>query len=407
MNNLKPILALVFLCITFYAQSQNSSQWRGANREGIYTEENLLKAWPAEGPALLWSNEIGDGYGSPALTSDMLLVNGEIDSVSHVFAFDLSGKLLWKAPNGREFTGTGYSNKFPGSRSTPTIVDDLVYVCSGNGRVACLDRKTGKEKWSKDMKKDFGGISPEFGFSESLLVDKSTVYCFPGGAKNNAVALDRFSGSTVWTSPLLGDSVSYCSPMVIHLPARDILVSLTNYYLVGVDAKTGELLWSQKQENVKYKQQCNTPIYSNGYLYYVAGDGNGAVKLELSADGKAVKEVWRSSVSNNFNGIIKFNDYLYSGDRTQKLRCIDINTGKTLDSLKMNRGSVIAADGMLYTYSENGDVNLVKTTGSKMESVGKFKVEKGTREHFAHPVISKGVLYIRHGKILMAYNIKK
>jgi len=61
---------------------------------------------------------------------------------------------------------------------------------------------------------------------------------------------------------------------------------------------------------------------------------------------------------------------------------------------------------MLYCYSDNGDVNLIKLEGTKMEVVSKFKVDKGTKEHFAHPVINNGVLYIRHGKILMAYNIK-
>jgi hypothetical protein len=42
-----------------------------------------------------------------------------------------------------------------------------------------------------------------------------------------------------------------------------------------------------------------------------------------------------------------------------------------------------------------------------MEIVSKFKVKMGTKEHFAHPVIKNGVLYIRHGKALMAFDIKE
>lgn len=408
MKYLKMLPAILLFCVSISGIAQQN-QWRGANRDGMYTETQLMKTWPASGPQLLWTNEtIGDGYGSPVISSDMLLINGEIDSVSHVFAFDLNGKLIWKTPNGREFTGNGFSNRFPGSRSTPTVVDDVIYICSGNGRIACLDKKTGKEKWSKDMITDFNGVIPAFGYSESLLVDNSVLYCFPGGATNNAVALDRLTGKTIWTSKLLGDTISYCSPLLIRLPSRNILVTFSNYYIMGIDAKTGELLWSQKQENVKHKQQCNTPIFADGNIYYVAGDGNGVVKLELSADGKTIKEVWRTeNVSNTFSGFLKINDHLFTTDRTQKLKCFDTKTGQVIDSLKMNRGAIIAADDRMYVYSENGDVQLIKATGSKMESVGKFKVEVGTREHFAHPVISKGVLYVRHGKILLAYNIKQ
>jgi hypothetical protein len=112
------------LC-TLSSNSQNIAQWRGENRDGIYNEKGLLKIWPEGGPELLWEKEgLGNGYGSVAVAADKLFVNGEIDSISHLFAFDLNGNLLWKAPNGAEFMGEGFSGNFPGSRSTPTVVDD-------------------------------------------------------------------------------------------------------------------------------------------------------------------------------------------------------------------------------------------------------------------------------------------
>ncbi|NOQ25624.1 MAG: hypothetical protein GQ564_09720 [Bacteroidales bacterium] len=43
----------------------------------------------------------------------------------------------------------------------------------------------------------------------------------------------------------------------------------------------------------------------------------------------------------------------------------------------------------------------------KLTLVSKFRIEKGTNEHFAHPVIKNGVLYVRHGNVLLAYNIRK
>jgi hypothetical protein len=67
---------------------------------------------------------------------------------------------------------------------------------------------------------------------------------------------------------------------------------------------------------------------------------------------------------------------------------------------------MIFADGMLYCYSDNGTVNLVKPNPDKYDLVSSFKVTLGTDQHWAHPVIHRGVLYIRHGDALMAYKVK-
>ncbi len=94
-------------------KNRTTAQWRGVNRDGIYQEKNLLKSWPEAGPKLLWFTEtIGKGYAAPVVSNDRLFVNGEIDSISHIFAFDLNGKLIWKTPNGPEFFGTDYSANF-------------------------------------------------------------------------------------------------------------------------------------------------------------------------------------------------------------------------------------------------------------------------------------------------------
>lgn len=407
---MKRTLLILLACISVVntAFSQTIAQWRGDNRDGIYAEKKLLDKWPENGPAMLWSvDDIGDGYGSPSVTNDKLLVNGWVDSVSHVFAFDMKGQLLWKTPNGQEFTGNGFANKFAGSRSAPTIVNDMVYACSGNGRISCLNISTGKEIWAVDVVSKYNGVMPYFGYSESILVDGDQLFFCPGGAENNVIALNRFTGEKIWASKALGDSTSYCSPMMINLPTRKIVVTFSNYYLMGLDAKNGELLWSHKQENVKSKQQCNTPIFDNGNIYYITEDGNGAVKLELSADGKSIKEVWRNNKAKNYiYGFVKVKDRLYSPDKAQKLKSIDIQTGNVADSIKMIKGGIIACNDMLYCYSDNGEISLVKLSGTKMEIAGKLKIDKGTKEHFTHPVIKNGVLYIRRGKALMAYDIK-
>lgn len=430
------IIGLLAFCFCLFAEvhGQQVYQWRGPNRDGIYPEKDLLKTWSAAGPQLLWSVDmLGTGYSSPVIAGDKLYINGEINKVSHLFVFDLNGKLLWKYANGSEFYGEGYSANFPGARSAPTVYNGLVYICSGMGRIACLDAISGAEKWAVNVS-DLGGQINMFGNSESLLVDESKVYCYPGGKETNIMALDRLTGKPVWTSKALGDPVSFCSPMMIKLQERtgrrevrnietgeflskttkysplNILVTLSKEYLLGINAENGELLWSHKQDSVKLEgEHCNTPIYADGFIYSVSGDdkGNGAYKLQLSPDGKSIKEVWRNSqVLNPLGGFVKIGNRIYTSSKDNKLKVLDTETGQVTESLSGMKGNLIAADNLLFFYADNGYINLIKGIGSKLEVAGKFKITKGEKEHFSHPVIANGVMYVRHGNTLMAYQVK-
>ncbi len=400
---------IIFFNMCLIGYSQPISQWRGLNRDGIFHEKNLLKIWPENGPEMLWTNDsIGEGYGSVSVSNDTIFVNGRVDEMSYIFAIDKKGKILWKTQNGIEFKGAEFAANFPGSRSAPTVFKNFIYASSGNGRICCLEKKTGKEIWSVEMIKDLGGIMNQHGYCESLLVDDENVYCLPGGNQINVASLNRKTGKTVWTTEAMKDTSSYCSPMMISLPSLNILVTFSGYHLLGIDIKTGKLLWSHRQAYHEFHQQCNTPVYYKGSVYYLAGEGNGAVRLDLSADGTEIKEKWRNSdVKNLFGGFVIHNDKIYTTEKTQKLISLDINTGEVNESLRLPKGGLIFADGMLYCYSENGNINLINIEKPGMEISGKFMCNYGTKEHFAHPVIANGILYIRHGKSLMAYNIKQ
>jgi outer membrane protein assembly factor BamB len=224
------------------------------------------------------------------------------------------------------------------------------------------------------------------------------------------VALDRFSGKPIWTSKAMGDPVSFCSPIVVKLQQRNVLVTLSREYLQGLDTKTGELLWSHKEDSVKLEgEHCNSPVYAEGAIYCISGDenGNGAYKIQLSGDGKSIKEVWRNGkMKNPLGGFVKIGDRIYTTSDDKKLKVLDTKTGQVVETLNGMKGSLIAADNLLFCYTDNGYVNLIKGIGTKLEVVSKFKITKGEKEHFAHPVIANGVLYIRHGNVLMAYGIK-
>ncbi len=391
--------------------AQTVSQWRGADRRGIYREPALQKFWPPEGPALMWVNEdIGNGFGSPVFHNSQIFVAGEIDSTAYLFALDLNGKIIWKTAFGKEWT-----KSFPGSRMSPTIYDDMIYVSSGMGNIACIELKTGALKWMVG-KADLHGVSPMHGHSESPLVDGDMVFFTPGGKDTNVVALNRFTGKIIWVCKGRGERPGYNSPLLVKYGEKSIIAVFTAYSLLGIDAKTGELLWVNEQVNTPPAERkpgngdthSNTVWYEDGAIYYIAGDGNGAVKLALEDKGKSVREVWRNPTLDNYmGGFIIAGEKIYTcADSRKSLLCLDAKTGNITDSLKCGSGTIISDSKMLYYYNQKGDINLINPDKEKMERVSFFRVPKGTKEHFSHPVIYRGILYIRHGKALMAYPLK-
>jgi outer membrane protein assembly factor BamB len=196
--------------------------------------------------------------------------------------------------------------------------------------------------------------------------------------------------------------------MLVTLPSRKIIVNFSIHNLIGLDAATGELLWNHHQ-NETGDILANTSLFENGNIYSVAGRGNGAVKLTLSDDGRTITENWRNEkISDVHGGFVKVGNYIYTSQYKPRRYCsLDATTGLISDSLKFDKGSLIFADDMLYCYTEKGMVGLVKQENGKMELVSSFKMPVGTKEFFTIPVISDGILYMRHGDAMLAYDIRK
>jgi len=385
-------------------------EWRGPDRSGIYNETGLLRVWPSEGPELVWEFDgLGDGYGSPVFTKDKMYILGVRDSAAILFAFDTLGNLNWS-----QNVGSEWLVNFNGTRSTPTIVNQLIYTTTGTGVITCLDRESGEKKWSVDMKNDLNGTFPLFGYSESVTFINDRLFCSPGGADTNVVALNRFDGQLIWISKGDGERPGYNSPRIIHRGDRDILVNFSAYDMMGHDTESGELLWMHPQDNVPVAQRkpgmgdthSNTILFADSSIYYAEGDGNCGVRLDLSEDGTAIKEVWRNKDFDSFmGGIVKIGEHLYGcGTAGKDFKMISTVTGETEKSIKAGSGVVIAADSMLYYYNQRGEMMLI--TPETLEVQSSFKIKMGSGEHFSHPVISNGKLYLRHGKVIQAFAIK-
>ena len=400
------LLPGLFFLIACTNLKDKPSEWRGPDRQGIYYETGLLKEWPESGPEMIWSYEgLGAGHSSVGIGNNRVFINGMPDTLGVLCSFDLDGNLLWEKVYGEE-----WHKDYTGPRSTPIVVDDLVYIESGMGVVYCFNAFSGEIVWEVDLLEKFEAKNIQWGMAESLLIDGNKLICTPGGEDYNIVALNRHSGETIWTSKGFGEPAAYCSPvLVVHNNTR-LIVTMTDSSAVGIDADNGEFYW-RKEQRQGNNIHANSPVYSEGVIYFSSSSAKangGLLALKLSEDGKQAEQLWRNeSFKNLMGGIILLDGVIYSSEyRKTNWYSINISTGeKTLISDDFGGGVIIYAEGLFYCYSEKGEMALVQMDSENFVIKGRFEVPLGTDQHWAHPVIKDGRLYVRHGNALMVYNI--
>jgi len=396
----------IILCLSFFMLSLSAQniQWRGPDRSGVYSEVGLMKSWPENGPQLLWHFDgLGEGHSSPTIADNRIFVKGMTNGRGFIFVFDLNGRLLNRVEYGPE-----WDRNYDGTRGSITISDGKLYFISGHGVLYCFDQNTLNLVWKKNLLKEFNAPNIVWGITESPLIVGNNVIATPGGSEHNVVALNKKTGALVWSSPGKGDQSAYCSPLFIGSQQVPLIVTMTAHHVLGIHAETGRMLWAHPNSN-QHHVHANTPIYSNGMILVTSGYGRGSTMLRLTNGGRGVEEVWFSSnLDNRMGGMVKVGNYIFgSGDRNRFWFCADWRTGEIKwQERGLANGVIIANDGMLYIYTDRGDMILARATPEKFDIVSRFSITLGTDQHWAHPIIYNGVLYVRRGDTLMAYRVR-
>jgi len=402
----------IFLSVNVFSQSV--TEWRGIGRTGVYNEPGLLTEWPAAGLQLLWSvAEIPTGYSSPVIVDGTVFITGRKDTMDILTAIDKAGKQLWQISYGR-----AWNESFPESRCAPTYENGRLYLSSGLGDLACVDANDGKILWSLRASEKYEGGFGTWGISESpLIIDNKLIYS-PGGNKTAMIALDKSNGNLIWQSESLNDRPAYTSPILITHNGQNQIINVSESYIYGVSPIDGKIIW--KFDYMHYTNpenadiNTNSPLFYNGGIFVSNGYNHCGVLLKLSDDGSSVTPAWANTdLDTHHGGYVRIGEYIYGSNWLNNGMgnwiCLDWNTGKTMYNTEWNNKGPIISDGqMLYCQDEKkGNFALVKANPEKFEVTSSFKIPLGTGPYWAHPVISNGVLYVRHGMALMAYDIKQ
>jgi outer membrane protein assembly factor BamB len=390
-------------------------QWRGPNRDGVSTETELLSDWPADGPPLVWTAKgLGRGMSSVAVADGRIYTMGKDDKGVCLIALAAeNGDEIWSSP----FPGNGDPN------GTPTVDGERVLAINQDGALICAETASGHIVWQKNFVSDFGGEAPNWGYSESPLVDGEVVVCTPGAKDALIVALNKATGETVWKTEAPSEmdgrghgGAGYSSVVIGHGAGIRQYVQLVGDGVIGVSTQDGTPLWG-------YDRIANgvanipTPIVHEDYVFVATGYGAGAalLRLEPSEQGVKVNEVYfhpGNKVQNHHGGMVLVEGHVYLGHgHNQGLpTCVELLTGRIAWGPVRGPGAesaaVLYADGHLYFRYQNAVMALIEATPEAYRLKASFTLPSHLDNSWPHPVISNGRLYLRDQDVLMCYDLR-
>jgi outer membrane protein assembly factor BamB len=406
------LLALAVVTATA-AAAADWPQWRGPQRDGKSPDATMLKSWPSGGPKLAWkATGLGAGYASVAVAGDRIYTAGDRGGDNFVVALNRAdGKEAWAAKLGR--SGAPGWGGFAGVRGTPTVEGGHVYAIGQYGEFACFEAGTGREVWRKHFIEDFGGKLPEWGFSESALVDGDQVVVTPGGSRGALVALDKRTGALRWQSKDFTDDAQYSSIIKETIAGVPQYIQLTMASVVGISPRDGRVLWKAPRKGAT--AVIPTPIYKDNHVYVTSGYGIGCNLFKITEAGGAFSaaQVYANKVmKNHHGGVILVGDHLYGHSDSVGWVCQEFASGKSVweEEKKAGKGAIAYAGGMLVLREEKkkgSHVVLIEATPSGFKESGRFEQpDQSGKEAWPHPVIVGGRLYLRDQDVLLCYDVQ-
>jgi outer membrane protein assembly factor BamB len=408
------VLLLPVLAVALHA-ADPWPQFLGPDRNGISTETGLNLDWKAKAPKVLWKVPLGPAFSSLAILDDRLITTTKRGDRDLIVCLRLEdGKELWAydaAPSYIDQQKAG-----AGPRSTPTVVDGKVYCLFPRGELACVTLAEGKQVWKANIfevsgAKDRAAEYYYWGLSASPLVEGDAVIVQAGGDKDNSVvALHRQTGKLLWMAG--SDPMCYGSPIAITAAGRRQVVVPTGRSMLGLDPKTGAVLWRHVFGN-QFDATCANPIWTGKLLIASAAYGAGTVALELKADGDkvVVTEKWKNKTLLALMATPIYHEgkvYGCSGDLgAQILRCLDVETGETAWEQRMaGRFALIAAEGHLLVLYERGTLQLIEMNPKAFVVKGEL-ADLMSYKAWAMPALAKKRLYLRDQKNVVCLDLGK
>lgn len=410
---LVPLILASILTAPLPTVLADTSGWphlRGPGYDGASPETGLLDNWPDEGPLVLWTFDVGEGYSGCCARGGRVYTQMQTLYGQYVVCLEGgSGRPIWEHRYDWPFEQGGM---YPGPRATPTWHDGRLYIAGARGDVHCLLAEDGEHVWTVSLHERFQTAKMGFGYSCSPLVEQGKVILPLGGPASSLVALDARNGATVWAS---GDEPgSYCSALPITLAGRRYVVAFLQNALASFELDSGRRVWQHKYSQ-GYDEHAAFPLYAEPYLLIACPFKGGStlyrLETEAAPDGgspevRATLVRQSKLLSNDTASSVLLDGCVYGFDLRDvqakphrpsrgEFKCLDLLSGDVHWSADdVGHATVLAADGKLILFNDRGEVLLARATPESYQPLGRTQVFSG-EICWTPPALDGGRLYVR------------
>ena len=382
------------------------SQFLGPNRDGIMKRGHLSRSWPPGGPKVLWSINVGEGFGGASISDGKVFLLDRVNDENDVLrCLELdTGEELWNI----SYDAPGRLSH-NGSRSTPTIGKKRIFAVSPLGSVYCIDKTTQEKVWTINLLSEFHGEPPKWGFSQSPLLYENLLIVAPMSEDAGLAALNKATGKVVWKSESIGGG-SYASPILRTISGVEAVIMLTKGELNAFNPGTGKTLWKYTGYFNKIPIPSITSI-GDGRIFITGGYDAGSVMINVTHRESQfeVSELFRFEKRGaQIHPALLFKDHLYANFNTNQnlkknpdgLVCLDLDgqiKWKTGSSPNFERGNLIITGGLLLILDGKiGELALIDPSPNAYKELARAKVFEDEEGDMWGPMaFSDGKLVLR------------
>jgi outer membrane protein assembly factor BamB/ABC-type phosphate/phosphonate transport system substrate-binding protein len=381
--------------------------WRGLNRDGRSPQ---LPATLSTAPNIIWRQPLHHAGLGGIAANDQYVVIGDRDATNQ---FDVwrcydadDGEELWTV----QYPAGGKLDYDNTPRASPQIWEDLVFVCGAFGDVRCIDLASGAVLWQKNIRQEFGAEDElVWGACASPLVVDEMVILHPGAPEASLVALDAYSGETIWQAA--GGIHAFASPILATLGGVRQIVAFDRRSVAGHDIATGRRLWTLEPP-IAGGFHVPTPVVVGDKLL-IAGETYGARLYQFDEHGHARPK----PVADSTKLRPDMSTPVAVGDRVfcvcGKLYALDASTLQPVwigrDEALSDYGPIIASDDRLLIYGRGGELLLVDALADEFKVLSRQSVFDGPQDRqvdpFSHPAIVGSRLYLRGPRELVCLDL--
>ena len=393
MNSIAKLGAvLTFVSASLTLSAEDWPNFRGPAYDGIYKEAGLKLDFKANKPKRVWSAKVDTGFSSIVTHYGKVYTMGHKSGKDIVYCLnDSTGKVVWKKSYDAELKPNMYEG---GPNSTPTVYDGLLYTLGKHGQFHCWDAKTGREKWSVNIKQKYGYKEPAWGFTSSPYIKDNLVILNAGSA---GIAFDRKSGKLAWKSNK--GKAAYASPVPYKAGSNEGMLLFSSKTLKCLEPKTGKSIWEVNWETA-HDVNGGDPVLSGKDIFISSGYGRGGGLVSVS--GRSAKVAWSNkAMRNHFSSSVAKDGYIYgidgnTGDRNAALKCIRLKDGAEMWSKDLGFGSLTMANDKLMVLTAKGYLYSVDVNPKAYKDNGRVLILGG--KCWTSPIVSNGHLYARNAR---------